>query len=164
MGLNTQNQEADGTIRAYSSVIPKVCDEARILIVCDDDSLTERLTSAFRAAGLISQCARSMTAGCTCARSGRFPVVFTTPVLEDGSWRRLADIASNYDLGFVVVLVASGLDGSQCASAREEGAFDVLDGSHDLPEIVEAARSALWAACLKGAGPCPAAAGHPMAA
>jgi hypothetical protein len=164
MGLNTQSQEANSKIRAYSSLIQEVCDEARILIICDDDSITERLNIAFREAGLISECARSMTAGCTSARSGRFQVVFTIPVLGDGSWRRLADIANNYDLGLVVVLVASDFDFNQYAEALEDGAFDVLDALHELPRTAEAARCALWAAYLKGAGPRPEVASHPMAA
>ena len=96
-----------------------------------------------------------MTAGCALARSGRFHVVFTIPVLEDGSWRRLADIASQYDLGFVVVLVASNFDFNQCTEALEAGAFDVLDPMHELPKTAEAAKCALWVAYLKGAGPCP---------
>ena len=162
--LNTQSQEMDSKITAFSSLIPKVCDQARILIVCDDDSITERLTTAFRGAGFITDCARSMTAGCTSARSGRFQVVFTTPVLGDGSWRRLTDVASQYDLSFVVVLVASNFDFNQCAEALQEGAFDVLDPLHELPRSVEAARGALWAAYLKGASSCPEVVSRPMAA
>jgi len=155
MGLLTQGQETNSKIRAYSTLMPKVSARARILIVCDDDSITERLLTAFRAAGLTSECARSMTAGCTSARSGRFQVVFTTPVLGDGSWRRLADIASQYDLGFAIVLAAKNSDFNQRAQALEDGAFDVLDVLHELPRTAEATTCALWAAYLKGAGPCP---------
>jgi DNA-binding NtrC family response regulator len=164
MGLHTQSQEADSKIHACSGLLSKVSDQARILIVCDDDSITERLNSAFREAGLTSECVRTISAGCASARSGRFQVVFATPVLGDGSWRRLADIASHYDLGFMVVLVARNFDSNQCAEALEEGAFDVLDALHELPKTAEAARCALWAAYLKGAGPCPEVASHPMAA
>jgi hypothetical protein len=60
--------------------------------------------------------------------------------------------------------VASGYDFNQCAEAVRGGAFDVLDPMHDLPKTAEAARCALWAAYLKGAGPCPEVANHPMAA
>jgi DNA-binding NtrC family response regulator len=105
-----------------------------------------------------------MAEGCAFARSGQFQVLYTTPVLPDGSWRRLADIASQYDLGFVVVLVASGYDFNQCAEAVKEGAFDVLDPMHELPKTAEAARCALWAAYLKGAGPCPKVVSRPRAA
>ena len=164
MGLKTQQQDANSKIRACSSMMLKVSDQARVLIICDDDSITERLNFALREAGLMSECARSMTAGCASARSGRFQAVFTIPVLGDGSWRRLADIASHYDLGFTVVLVASNFDFNQCAEAMEAGAFDVLDALHELPRTAEAARCALWAAYLKGAGPCPEVASHPMAA
>jgi DNA-binding NtrC family response regulator len=164
MRLKAQSQEANSKSSARSSFVSKVSDKARILIVCDDESVTERLNLALREAGFLSECATSMTAGCTSARSGRFQVIFTTPVLRDGSWRRLADIASNYDPGFVVVLVASNFDFNQCANALDDGAFDVLDPLHELPKTTETARCALWAAYLKGTGPRPEVASHPMAA
>ena len=151
-------------VRGCSGLTPKVSDEARILIVCDDDSVTERLSIAFRDAGFTSECARSMTAGCASARSGRFQVVFTTPVLGDGSWRRLVEIASHYDLGFEVVLAASTFDPNHWAGALEDGAFDVLDALHELPRAAEVAKRALWAAYLKGAGPSPEAASPSKAA
>ena len=150
-------------VSACSGLTPKVSDEARILVVCDDDSIEQRLNIALQGGGLSSERARSMAAGCTLARSGRFQVVFTTPVLSDGSWRRLADIASYYDLGFVLILVANNSD-VECAEALENGAFDVLDALHELPTAAEAAKRALWAAYLKGAGPCPEVASHAMAA
>jgi DNA-binding NtrC family response regulator len=155
MPLHTQSQETNSKISAPLSLIPKASDKARILIVCDDDSIAERLNIALRGAGLSSECARSMTSGCASARSGRFQVVFTIPVLGDGSWRRLADIASQYDLSFVLILVASNFDFNQRTEASETGAFDVLDPMHELPRTAEAARCALWAAYLKGADPCP---------
>lgn len=142
-------------INACFGLTPEVSDEARILIVCDNDSIAERLCVAFRDAGFTSECARSMTAGCASARSGRFQVVFTTPVLADGSWRRLVEIASHYDLGFEVVLVASTFDPNHWAEALEDGAFDVLDALHELSRAAEVAKCALWAAYLKGAGPSP---------
>ena len=163
MGLNTQDQEANSKISACSSGIAKAFDVARILIVSDDDATTERLNIAFREAGLAAECVRSMTAGCTFAQSGRFQVVFTIPVLADGSWRRLAEIASLYDLSFVVVLVAGNFDFSDYAKALEDGAFDVLDVLHELPKAAHAAQAGLWAAYLKGADHCPEAR-HAMAA
>jgi DNA-binding NtrC family response regulator len=125
---------------------------AQILILCADDWITEQLVTVFRHAGFISQTAKSITAGCAYAKSGRFQVVISTPVLGDGSWRRLVDIANHYDLGFVVVLVASSFDFNQWAEALEDGAFDVLDALHELPRSAEVAKRALWAAYLKGAG------------
>ncbi len=164
MRLRAQRQQANSKISARSSFESKASDQARILIVCDDESITERLNLALRAAGFVSKCATSMTAGCESATSGQFQVIFTIPVLRDGSWRRLADIASQYDPSFVIVLVASNFDFNQCAKALDEGAFDVLDPLHELPKATEAARCALWAAYLKGAGPCPEVASHPIAA
>jgi DNA-binding NtrC family response regulator len=143
MGLKRQIREASDP------------DTARILIVCEDDSITQRLKIAFREAGLISEHAKNITAGCESAKSGRFQVIVTTPVLGDGSWRRLVDIASHYDLGFVVVLVTGTFDFNQWTEALAEGAFDVLDALHELPRAAEAAQRALWAAYLNGAGRCP---------
>lgn len=152
MGLNTRNQKAKDKISPPSTLKLRVPDEGRILIVCNDDAITERLNIVLREAGFMSECAKSITAGCESAKSGRFQVVISTPVLGDGSWRRLADIASHYDLGFVVVLVASTFDFKQWAEALEDGAFDVLDALHELPRAAEVAKRALWVACLKGAG------------
>jgi DNA-binding NtrC family response regulator len=92
-----------------------------------------------------------MTAGCEAAKSGLFQVVVSRPVLRDGSWRRLIDIARHYDLGFVVVLVASTYDFDEWADALKDGAFDVLDALHELPKAAEVAKRALWAAYLNGA-------------
>jgi DNA-binding NtrC family response regulator len=164
MRLNAQSLEANSNVNACSGLLPNVSEKARILVVCDDNSITARLKIAFEEAGFDSEVVRSMTEGCAFARSGRFQAVFTTPVLRDGSWRRLAELATQFDLGFVVVLVASGYDFNQCAEAVRGGAFDVLDPMHDLPKTAEAARCALWAAYLEGAGPCPEVANHPMAA
>jgi DNA-binding NtrC family response regulator len=139
-------------------------DEPRILIVCGDNSIAERLNQVLREAGLSSECVKTITAGCERAKTGRFQVVVTTPFLGDGSWRRLVDIATHYDLGFVVVLMAGTFDFDQRAEAIEDGVFDVLDALHDLPKVAEAAKRALWAAYLKGSGPDPGEANSPKAA
>ena len=130
-------------------------DGARILIICDDDSDTERLKTILRQAGFVSEFAKSLTAGCEAAKSGRFRVVVSTPLLSDGSWRRLIEIANHYDLGFEVVLWARKFDFPEWAEALKDGAFDVLDALCQSPKAVEAAKRALWAAYLKGAGPIP---------
>jgi len=164
MGLKTQTRKATDKASPSDWTNLRVPTDARILIVCDDDSITERLHTAFREAGFISECAKSITAACESARSGRFHVVVTTPVLRDGSWRRLVDIADHYDLGFVIVLIASAFDFNQWGEALQDGAFDVLDALHELPKAAEAARRALWAAYLKGSGPGPEAASPSRAA
>jgi len=133
----------------------KVPDGARILIVGDDDSDTERLKTTLQEAGFVSEFAKSITAGCEAAKSGRFQVVVSTPLLRDGSWRRLTDIANHYDLGFEVVLWARNFDLAEWVEALKDGAFDVLDAVCEAPKAVEATRRALWAAYLKGAGPSP---------
>ena len=121
MGLNTQTEVGNAKISSHSSLMRKVPDVARILIVCDDASITDGVNKVLREAGLISECVESMSAGCASARSGQYQVVFTKPVLSDGSWRRLVDIASHYDLGFEVVLVASTFDFNEWAEALGMG-------------------------------------------
>ncbi len=67
----TQTQESTGESKTHSGLALKVPDGARILIVCDDDSDTERLKTILREAGFVSEWAKSMTAGCEAAKSGR---------------------------------------------------------------------------------------------
>src|SRR5260370_26709333 len=110
MSLLARTQETTGESKTRSHLTLKVPDGARILIVCDDDSEAERLKAILREAGFVSECAKSITAGCEAAKSGGFQVVVSTPLLRDGSWRRLADIANHYDLGFEVVLWARNFD------------------------------------------------------
>jgi DNA-binding NtrC family response regulator len=155
MGPNTLTPGANTKISPSTGLKLKIPEKARILIVCDDDLITERLNIVLREAGFISERGKSITEGCASARSGQFQVVISSPLLKDGSWRRLVDIASHYNLGFVVLLVASSFDFNQSAGAQENGAFDVLDVLHDLPKVAEVTKRALWVAYLKGAGPSP---------
>ena len=149
MRLDPQRQH--GTqLGAHHTLVPSFRQQPRILIVCEDDSVAERLNIALRAAGFSTERTCSMTEGCTAATSGGFHVIFTQPVVADGSWRRLTDLAEEDRARFVVVLVASGMDFEQADDALREGAFDVLDPLHELPQAAEAGRCALWAAYLKG--------------
>jgi len=148
MSLTTPTLEE--TPRANVVEVP---DGARILIVCDSDSEAERLRNAFPKGKIFLECVRSITEGCDAAKSGRFQVIFSSPLLMDGSWRRLVDIAIHYDLPFEVVLWARNFDLSEWAQALNEGAFDVLDSVHERQKVAEVTKRALWAAFLKGAGP-----------
>jgi DNA-binding NtrC family response regulator len=125
--------------------------ELRILIVSENDSIAERLTRALSEADFTWERAGSITAGCESARSGRFQVIVTTPLMADGSWRRLVDLAGHYHSGFVVILLATTFDLEEWTEALEYGAFDVLDTLHELPRFAESVKSAAWAAYLKGA-------------
>jgi DNA-binding NtrC family response regulator len=154
----TQTRERIGENMTASGSPFKIPDGARILIVSDDNSDTDRLEAILREEGFISELTKSITAGCEAAKSGRFQVVVSTPQMEDGSWRRLADIANHYDLGFEIVLWARNFDLHEWVAALEEGAFDVLDALCEQPKAIEATKRALWAAYLKGAGPNPRAA------
>jgi DNA-binding NtrC family response regulator len=128
---------------------------SRILLVCDDESDTRQLRTLLMEAGFHLDCAKSMRAACQAVKSGEFQVVISTPLLKDGSWRRLVDIANHTDLRFEVVLWARSFDLREWAEALENGAFDVLDAVYEKPRVVEAAKCALWAAYLKGAWPRP---------
>ncbi len=146
MGATMKSSElhADATL-----TIPS---EARTLIVCNDDSKTERLEALFEETGIHSETVHSLTAACEAARSGRFQAIFSTPLLGDGSWKRLVDLANYYDLGFEVVLFCSDGDLIEWGEAVEDGAFDVLHGLSELPKAAEVAKHALWTAYLKSAG------------
>ena len=116
----------------------KIPEGARILIVCDDKSDAERLRTIVQMEGFLCEWAKSITSGCEAAKSGQFQVVLSTPLLVDGSWRRLADIANHYDLGFEIVLWARNFNFDDWVVALEEGAFDVLDALCEQQTAVEA--------------------------
>ena len=137
-----QTQSMRHEIKLPVGLTPRAPDLERVLIVCDNDSETERLKTAFRDAGLTSESANSMTVGCVLARSGRFQVIFSTPRLGDGSWMRLIEVARQHNLGFEVVLLARTFTFNEWAEALQIGAFDVLDVLRDLPKAAEAARRA----------------------
>ncbi len=144
-----QAQKIADHIKPDAGLALRAPDAARILIVSDNDSATEELKIVFQKAGLTSESAASMTAGCESAISGRFQVVFSTPVMGDGSWGRLVDVANDYGLAFEVILLARTFDLNQWAEALQVGAFDVLDVSCDLPKAPEAAKRALGTNYLK---------------
>jgi DNA-binding NtrC family response regulator len=116
---------------------------AQILIVSENDSDTGRLQTAFRDAGHTSEVAKSITAGCELAKSGRFEVMFCRPGLGDQSWRRLIDTAHRYDLSFAIVLFTRTFDLNEWGDALQVGAFDVMDALCDLPKAAEVAERAL---------------------
>jgi DNA-binding NtrC family response regulator len=143
--------------------VVSVPDGCQILIICDDSN-AEQLKNTFRQAGVASETTNSMTAGCEYARSGRFQAIVSEPLLGDGSWRRLLEIAKHYDLGFEVILLARNFDLTEWVEALDVGAFDVLDTLGELPRAAEVAKGALWAACLKAGVPHPEGVSPRMAA
>ena len=98
-------------------------DTAHILIVSDNDSDIKELKIVFQKAGLTSESAPSITTGCESAISRRFQVIFSTPVMADGSWRRLVDIANHYGLSFEVILLARTFDFNQWGEALSGGSL-----------------------------------------
>jgi PleD family two-component response regulator len=154
-GSESRISETNGKTSRSPSTQISIPAKPRILIVMDDDSLSIHLKVILRREGFASECAKSMAEACESAKSGRFPVVVSAPVLSDGSWNRLVDVEGRCTPGFVIILVATTFDLNQWAQALEEGAFDVLDAVHELPKVTLAARCALWAAYLKGSGPDP---------
>jgi DNA-binding NtrC family response regulator len=155
MSLSTHRHESNVALKSFGRLAPKNSAEARLLIVCDDNTLSERLRTMFAQAGFISEAARGITEACDAAKSGRFQVVVTLPLMRDGSWRRLVDVTKHYDLGLEVILLVRDFDLGQWADALNDGAFDILHVSSDLPDAAEIATSAFWAVYLRGAGPLP---------
>jgi DNA-binding NtrC family response regulator len=129
--------------------------KAPVLIVSNDDTISNGLEMILRDVGVFSERVTSMAAGCESARSGRFQVVVTAAVLSDGTWKRLTDLASHHRPGFAVIVVATAFDLKKWAAALEDGAFEVVDGLNELPRVSEAVKRALWVAYLKGTGPFP---------
>jgi CheY-like chemotaxis protein len=154
-GPERETQQSAGKVNPSIWLRPVNPVKPRILIVHDDDTIAKNLEIILQHAGLVSERVKSMNAACEYARSGCFQVVVTPPTLGDGSWNRLAEVDSRYRPGFVIILVATTFDPNEWGQALEDGAFDVLDALHELPNVAEAARRALWAAYLKGAGPRP---------
>src|SRR2546421_5299879 len=106
MILLARTREMTGESKTRSSLTLKVPDGARILIVCDDDSDTERLKSILQKAGIVSECAKSITAGCEAVETGLVQGVVSTPPLSDRSGGRRAAIAYHYYLFVLVALLS----------------------------------------------------------
>ena len=149
-------RESSGVAENRAREVVEVPQGSQILIV-GDDLTAKQLETALQGAGIISKAAKSMIEACENVVSGRFQAVLSEPLLSDGSWRRLIDIANHYDLVFEVVLVARTFDLAAWAEALNEGAFDVLDSVGEMQRVAEVTKSALWAAYLRGAGPVPTA-------
>jgi len=149
----TRTRETTEKTKPRVGLTSGVVDDTRILIVCDDDPITECLKTVFREAGFSWKTAKNMTEGCESAKSGRFQLVVCPPLLSDGSWRRLIEVADHYDLSFEVVLLARNFDLNEWAQALKDGAFDVLDVISELPKAAEVATGAFRAALLKRSQP-----------
>src|SRR5207245_11427247 len=106
---------------------------------------TKVLKNRLLEVGLVSETAKGMTDACEAAKSGRFQVVVSVPLMSDGSWRRLIDVANHHDLGFEVILLARKFDLTEWAEASlNDGAFDVLDAWRELPNAAQADPCASW--------------------
>jgi DNA-binding NtrC family response regulator len=135
--------------RPGAAVIVELPDRIRVLTICEKESETKLLKRVFEKAGLTSESTNNLTEGCESLRSSRFDVVFCSPLLQDGSWMRLIDVANHYGLSFEVILLARTFNLNQWAEALQVGAFDVLDVVCDLPKAAEAAEQASGRAYLK---------------
>jgi DNA-binding NtrC family response regulator len=149
MGLLMEIENRTGETQPLADLTPSARDMARILIVCETDSDTDKLKTVFQEAGLTSESVNSIVAGCESARSGRFGVIFSTPCTGDGSWKSLIEVANQCDLKFEIILFARAFELDQWAEAMQIGAFDVLDFVFDLPRAAEVAQHAFGAAYLK---------------
>lgn len=128
---------------------------SQILIVGDKSRVSEDTEAALLRAGVRTRRVASTRAGCALAGTGQFQVVIVTESLFDGAWKRLIEMAGRSRPGFEVIVVANEHDTNQRRAALQEGVFEFLDASSELPRLGEVVRSALWAAYLEGAGPRP---------
>jgi DNA-binding NtrC family response regulator len=149
MGFLMEIPKRPYEIQPLADLTARARDMARILIVCETDSDTDRLKNLLREASLDSESVDNMTAGCASARSGRFGVIFSTPFTGVGSWKCLVELANQHSLSFEIVLLARTFELDQWAEAMQIGAFDVLDLVSDLPRAAEVAQNAFDAAYLK---------------
>ena len=136
-------------------------DQPRVLVVWEEDSVSTKLMAAFSLAGLCAQLATTMTAASEAARSGRFQVVISAPILRDGSWRRLSDIGSHYELGFVIILVATETEAEDWTEAIEGGVFEIFGCPATLAQGRSSRKTRRMARLPEGrfnpsrANPCP---------
>jgi DNA-binding NtrC family response regulator len=149
MGLLMKIPDRPYEIQPLADLTTRARDTARILIVCDSESDTERLKTVFQEAGLSSENTNNIMAGCELVKSGRFDIVFSAPLPGGGSWTRLIDVANQYDLNFEIVLLARTFDLNEWAEAMQVGAFDVFDVLCDLPKAAVTAQHALGVGYLK---------------
>src|SRR5260370_41060094 len=94
MGLQTQSQNAYDKIGPSPGLKLRVPAGARILIVCEDNSDTERLKDLLREQGFATEWAKSITAGWGGAQTGRFLGGGAGPPRGGGSWGRGAALSS----------------------------------------------------------------------
>src|SRR3989442_3349535 len=80
MGLKRQTRTATDKTNLSTSLKLRVPDEARILIVSDDDSDAERLKTIFRQAGFNSELAKSMAVASESAKIRRVSMGRSTPL------------------------------------------------------------------------------------
>jgi DNA-binding NtrC family response regulator len=141
-----------GAAEYPARLAPELPKGSQVLIV-GDHANAEEIVAKLQESGIGFKTAKSMTEACECVRTGRFQAIISKPLMSDGSWRRLIDVARHYDLGCEVVLVARDFDHAGWAEALNDGAFDVLDTLSNQFGAAEVTKRALWAAYLKGAGP-----------
>ena len=134
--------------------MPKVtlAQEPQILIACDDDAVAYQLQTILRAARLESLSTKSLVTACYFAQCGRFPVIFTVPTLNDGSWRRLIDVSRHSRSAPAVVVVARSFDINEWGESLMYGAFDVLDSLQEMHRAAEIASRAFSAAPFRPLG------------
>src|SRR2546422_7207222 len=99
MPFETATQETNEATTPRAGLSSGVPDEARILILGDDEPDIERLKTVFREADFSAETATSITAGCEGAKTRRvLGVGFAAPP-TDRSWRRLIDTPNRPPLG-----------------------------------------------------------------
>ncbi len=120
--------------------------KSRILIACEDDSIAEQLRLIFLTANFKSEHTKDIRTACKFIESGRFQVVFTFPLLCDGSWQQLFDFARSRELPLFFVVMARSFDFHDWGESLRNGAINVLDVLKELPKPAEVPSQAFWTA------------------
>ncbi len=122
---------------------PSASSRSRVLIACDDDLLAGELQITLHSAGLKSARTTSVRTARKHVGSGNFLVVFTVPILPDGSWPNLLEFARSRNLAPAFVVIARSFDLHEWGESFRNGAFDVLDALSEIPKAPEVASQAL---------------------
>jgi DNA-binding NtrC family response regulator len=122
--------------------------KGRVLIACEDVQVADELVEVLKSTHLRLERAVNFTSACKLLKTGKFQVVFATPRIPGGSWKKLMDFAYSRGQTVSFVVVARSFDLSDWANCLKNGAFEVLDLVRELSrasDVAMQAFSAAWA-------------------
>lgn len=72
------------------------------------------------------------------------PLLFTEPILSDGTWADVLDLVKERGTTSPVIVVSDQVDQKLAIEVIESGAFNYLVSPVTILELVHVVRSALW--------------------